>query len=233
MQRRSDDLRQLRLVFIGDGAEWIWRRVADIGNADSVHILDFCHAVDHLAEVCKVLYGQGTEQFDKQLQQWRDRLREGGAAVIDELRQLRDADRDHGDDIQGEINYFEANRERINYQQSERTTCRSAAAPWRALQERRRRADEGQRHGTLEGAQHMLQLRASPRYANATNSHYPNMPNCWRLHDSQNGVAPVRLGLDRPEPEEGDGLLAPRPIRVIATATGFAPVACFFDENPP
>ena len=88
MNRRSHDLTQLRLVFIGDGAEWIWRRVAEVENAASVHILDFCHAVDHLADLCKLLYGQGTEQFVTQLQLWRLRLRQGGAAVIDELRQL-------------------------------------------------------------------------------------------------------------------------------------------------
>ena len=69
-------------MFIGDGAEWIWRRVADIEDADSVHILDFCHAVDHLAEVCKLLHGQGTEQFDTRLKQWRARLRQDGAAVM-------------------------------------------------------------------------------------------------------------------------------------------------------
>ena len=74
MNRRSHDLRKLRLVFIGDGAEWIWRRVADIADVDSVQILDFCHGVDHLAKLCKLLYGPGTEQFDKQLQQWRARL---------------------------------------------------------------------------------------------------------------------------------------------------------------
>ena len=90
--------------------------MADIENPDSVHILDFCHAVDHLAEVCKLLYGQGTEQFDTQLQQWRVRLRQGGTAVIDELRELRDAHRAHGDAIQRKINYFEAHRERMNYQ---------------------------------------------------------------------------------------------------------------------
>ena len=178
MQRRSDDLRQLRLVFIGDGAEWIWRRVADIGNADSVHILDFCHAVDHLAEVCKVLYGQGTEQFDKQLQQWRDRLREGGAAVIDELRQLRDADRAHGDDIQGEINYFEANRERMDYQQyredhlpigsgTVESACKNVVAA---------RMKGSGMTWTLEGAQHMLQLRASIMSSRYASDHQLSLP---------------------------------------------------------
>ena len=108
---------ELRLVFVGDGTEWIWRRVADIDNADSVHILDFCHAVDHLAELCKLLYGQSIEQFATQLLKWGLRLRNGGRAVIAALRELRDAQRAHGDAIQGELNYFQANRERMHYQQ--------------------------------------------------------------------------------------------------------------------
>ena len=115
MNRRSHDLRKLRLVFIGDGAEWIWRRVADIADVDSVQILDFCHGVDHLAKLCKLLYGPGTEQFDKQLQQWRARLRKAGAAIIDDLTQLCATNGDHGEDIQAAINYFAANRERIDY----------------------------------------------------------------------------------------------------------------------
>ena len=78
MNRRSHDLTQLRLVFIGDGAEFgaAWQR------SRTPPILDFCHAVDHLAD----LWHQGTEQFVTQLQLWRLRLRQGGAAVIDELR---------------------------------------------------------------------------------------------------------------------------------------------------
>ena len=36
--------------------------------------------------------------------------------MIDELRQVRDAQRPHGADMQRAINYFEANRERMDYQ---------------------------------------------------------------------------------------------------------------------
>ena len=178
MNRRSDDLSKLRLVFIGDGAEWIWRRVADIENADSVHILDFCHAVDHLADLCKLLYGQGTEQFDTQLQQWRARLRQGGAAVINELRQLRDAHRAHGDAIQGELNYFEANRDRMNYRRYRKdhlpigsgtveSACKHVVAA---------RMKGSGMTWTLEGAQHMLQLRASIMSSRYARDHQHSLP---------------------------------------------------------
>ena len=84
-----------------------------------MHILDFCHAVDHLAEVCKVLW-QGTEQFDKQLQQWRDRpggrgMNCGSATLIAITA-----------DIQGEINYFERTARVSTTSSTERTTCRGS-----------------------------------------------------------------------------------------------------------
>ena len=177
--RRSADLTKLRLVFIGDGAEWIWNRVAEIDNADNgVYILDFCHAVDHLAKVCKLLYGQGTAQFDKHLQQWRARLREGGTVVIDDLEQLRDSHREHGDEIQGEINYLEANRERMNYPQyreqhlpigsgTVESACKNVAAA---------RMKGSGMTWTLNGAQHMLQLRASIMSGRFARDHQHSLP---------------------------------------------------------
>ena len=179
MNRRSADLTKLRLVFIGDGAEWIWNRVAEIDNADNgVYILDFCHAVDHLAKVCKLLYGQGTAQFDKHLQQWRARLREGGTVVIDDLEQLRDSHREHGDEIQGEINYLEANRERMNYPQyreqhlpigsgTVESACKNVAAA---------RMKGSGMTWTLNGAQHMLQLRASIMSGRFARDHQHSQP---------------------------------------------------------
>ena len=171
MNRRSHDLRHLRIVFIGDGADWIWHRAAEIGNPDSVYILDLCHAVDHLAKVAKLLYGEGSDQFAARLQQWRRKLRAGGAAdVIDELRRLRDANRDHGDAIQRQINYLTANLARMKYQQYRQAhlpigsgTVESACKHVVAA-----RMKGSGMTWTLEGARHMLQLRAaimSSRYA--------------------------------------------------------------------
>ena len=91
-------------------------------------------------------------------------------AVIDELRQLRDAHRAHGDAIQGELNYFEANRDRMNYRRYRKdhlpigsgtveSACKHVVAA---------RMKRSGMTWTLERAQHMLQLRASimsSRYA--------------------------------------------------------------------
>lgn len=171
MNRRSDDLSRLHIVFIGDGADWIWRRAAEIGNPDSVYILDFCHAVEHLAKVAKLLYGEDSDQCAARLRRWRRELRAGGAAaVIDELRQLRDTNLDHGDAIQGPINYLTANLPRMKYQQYRQahlpigsgtveSACKNVVAA---------RMKGSGMTWTLAGARHMLQLRASimsSRYA--------------------------------------------------------------------
>ena len=63
---------------------------------------------------------RGSDRFYERFQRWRGMLRDGGAAeLIVELKQLRDtADRGkQRASIQGEINYFETNRGRMNYRQ--------------------------------------------------------------------------------------------------------------------
>ena len=118
MNRRSSDLSKLCLVFIGDGADWIWPRVAELDNDTSCRILDFCHAAGHLADVCKLLDGEGTERCRERFTRWRAHLGDSGPGqLLTEMEQERDAALGSAkrDAIQAQINYLEANRQRMNY----------------------------------------------------------------------------------------------------------------------
>ena len=121
MSRRSHNLAALVLVILADGATWIWDRAADLAEPGQKvwYILDFWHACDHLGKIGKELYGEGSTQFSICYERWRSLLRQGSVdAVIEELKEL------HGSGpynqkqryaIQGEINYFTANKQRMDY----------------------------------------------------------------------------------------------------------------------
>ena len=120
MQRRSAQLATLPLVIIADGAGWIWDRVDTLveGGQQVWHILDFWHACEHLAKISRLLYGDGSDRFKECFKRWRGMLRNSrGAAVIEELSQLRDSGKypQLRDDLQGEIDYFTANQQRMDY----------------------------------------------------------------------------------------------------------------------
>jgi hypothetical protein len=79
-----------RWIAISDGGAGLedWLRV-NFGRVDAV-ILDFYHASEYLAALAKAWHGAGTEAAEAQHKTWATRLKhEGGAAVLDELRQLR------------------------------------------------------------------------------------------------------------------------------------------------
>ena len=168
MQRRSAQLAALTLVIIGDGAGWIWDRVADLAErAQKVwHILDFWHACEHLAKIARLLHGDGTAAFKKCFKRWRGMLRSSrGAEVIEELTKLRDSGEHPAlrDDLQGEIDYFTANQKRMDYRRYRKlglpigsgtveSACKNVVA--------KRMKQSGMMWG-MPGATGMLQLRAS------------------------------------------------------------------------
>jgi len=118
MNRRCSDLDAMRIVFLGDGAEWIWNRVGDLSNEFSIEVLDIYHAYEHLSDLCKALYGEQSEEFWQHYHKWRKMFKKGKVEkVLKELREIRDA---QGrtllrDCLQGEINYFDQNKHRMRY----------------------------------------------------------------------------------------------------------------------
>ena len=118
MQRRRGRSDPERLVFLGDGAEWIWDRVAQLCDENSVEILDFYHASEHLSELCKALYGEYTAAYWQHYRRWRQLLSEGRAADI--VERLKELQRSTDEEalvrmLLREIAYFEKNRWRMKY----------------------------------------------------------------------------------------------------------------------
>ena len=117
MNRRTEQPEKIRIVFLADGASWIWDRVPDLANDSSVLILDFYHATEHLSALCKELYGEQSEEYWRHFTGWRESFLEGKVQeVITELKQVRaECKGKKRDLLQGQINYFEDNKDRMRY----------------------------------------------------------------------------------------------------------------------
>lgn len=127
MQRRAKDAKTQHVVFLADGAKWIWDRFVEMAPQNSTFILDFYHACQHVSDVCKQLYGEQTPEYWKCFRRWKTMLFEGKVQrFLKELHEIRDADehRTNRDFIQGEINYFSENTRRMQYD-----TYRAAKLP--------------------------------------------------------------------------------------------------------
>jgi hypothetical protein len=119
MCRRGVNRSSIKCVFLADGAKWIWDRVPDLAPANSVFILDFFHACEHVSGICKELYGEGTEAYEQRFERWRVMLLSGGVERF--LLELKCILEEGGrgtkraDFLQGELDYFTDNRQRMLY----------------------------------------------------------------------------------------------------------------------
>lgn len=112
--------RARQLIFCADGAHWIWDRVSlvarDLGVEPDrvVEVLDFYHAVEHLAAVADLCRSWSREQRKRWIGQRRRELRDGHIdRLIEAIRDLctgRNAKK-----IDKERAYFQKNRSRARY----------------------------------------------------------------------------------------------------------------------
>ena len=169
MSRRSADVAALVLVILGDGALWIWDRVSQLAESGQKvwQILDFWHACDHLGKIGKVLYGEGSDQFKRSFKRWRSLLRRGCVGVvIKELQELHASGRYSKQQcyaLQGEINYFTANQQRMDYPlyRSCGLPIGSGVVEGACKNVVAKRMKQSGMSWSLDGAKEMLQLRAS------------------------------------------------------------------------
>lgn len=103
------------VVFLGDGAEWIWNMVEDRFR-DAVQIVDFYHACEHLHTLCQTLEAD-TNQARILFRDWRRRLKRNGLSrILDEATQ-RAASFNRGcrQNIADQLQYFRKNANRMTY----------------------------------------------------------------------------------------------------------------------
>jgi hypothetical protein len=119
MRRRGANRPAKKCVFLADGANWIWDRVPDLAPAGSVMILDFFHACEHVSDLSKNLYGEGSEACEQRFRHWRAMLLAGAVdTFLAELKQLHEESgpgTKRADFLLGEIHYFTENRQRMRY----------------------------------------------------------------------------------------------------------------------
>ena len=109
-----------RVMFVADGARWIWLRVASLFASlglrqdQIVELVDFYHAVEHLAKVADLRRGWTKKQRRQWIRKQRKRLLKGHVdqvvQAVDELCQGRLSKK-----VKTERNYFHHNTTRMDY----------------------------------------------------------------------------------------------------------------------
>jgi hypothetical protein len=102
------------VVFIADGAPWIWEIVRTCFPG-AVEILDYFHAREYLGEILDLLFGKQSPRAIAQLKRWKQMLFEDQVhKVIKEARRLA-ATHIHQQAINAKINYLHNNQQRMQY----------------------------------------------------------------------------------------------------------------------
>jgi hypothetical protein len=178
--RRRGLGRAAQVVFLGDGAAWIWE-LARVNFPMALLILDLYHALERLQELCDGLYGKATPWAARMKETWTALLKadQVGEVIAAARRRLADLGVPPEDALAKQIAYFEHHQDKMRYQTYRKQGlfygsgvieggCKSVIG---------QRLKESGMFWTEPGATSVLTLRV------ALKSH--RWDECWdRLHDS-------------------------------------------------
>lgn len=103
-------------VFLGDGAAWVWE-LARLNFPGALCILDFYHALEHLNDLCKILYA-GQDRWVRNMQErWFYQMENDGIEEVITQARRRMSELNPGlhETVEKQIAYFENNKERMLY----------------------------------------------------------------------------------------------------------------------
>ena len=115
--RRRGLGRARKVVFIGDGAAWIWE-LRRLNFPQAIEILDLYHALEHLHLLCDGLYGPQSPWACKMKATWTEMLKNDRVAevIASARRRLKDLGSDADQSLDTQIAYFEHHQHRMLYQ---------------------------------------------------------------------------------------------------------------------
>lgn len=103
------------IIFLGDGAAWIWEMVRVNFNG-AVEILDYFHACEYLTAITLLLFGKDSIPGNEQLRLWKEAFFEDKIEeVISQARKLATETDCDQEAVTKKINYFENNKDRMKY----------------------------------------------------------------------------------------------------------------------
>jgi hypothetical protein len=104
------------VVVLGDGAEWIWNRIARFCHRP-VEIVDFYHASEHVWQAGQALYGEGTTKTEEWVSlRLTELLEEGPDSLLSSLWAVTgQASTEARETLRREINYVSKHKERMRY----------------------------------------------------------------------------------------------------------------------
>jgi hypothetical protein len=112
--RRRGAHRAKELVFVADGAKWIWNLVEE-HFPNAVQIVDWYHAAEHIWDVAYAVYGEGSDAAQEWAGARLNELWEGDFKdVLQAFRAHLNPDWEE-DPVQKAIGYFQNHRHRMRY----------------------------------------------------------------------------------------------------------------------
>jgi hypothetical protein len=104
-----------QVVILGDAAEWI-RTIKEDHFPWALQIVDLYHAREHVAELCKYMFGSDARQVARFRTRWWTRLDEGKVErIIKEARENLPDDPDQSEKAETEINYLNRHKDLMRY----------------------------------------------------------------------------------------------------------------------
>ncbi len=160
----SDEYDKLgdRLVFVNDGAKWIWKWVEE-SYPSSIQVLDYYHAAEYLGDFARAAFRDKNKRTDWVSQQKLLLLNDGVNKVIANVKAIECRSVKRKEAKNKLLTYYENNKERMKYKTYKERGILIGSGPIESAHRtviQKRLKQSGQRW-TIKGAQFVANLRVA------------------------------------------------------------------------